>query len=77
MIANMDLGGRDKGSFPFFSFLYILKKTYKILEGWDNVKLRLPFALSKVLTLKQLNSQRKVTLLVSRTCQWAVDSKKI
>ena len=36
-----------------------------------NVKLRLPLASSKVVTLRQPSSWRKVTLPVSRTCQWA------
>ena len=52
-----------------------LKKTYRIWEGQDNVKLRLPFVLRKVSTLRQLSSQKKVTLLVSRTNQWAVNKE--
>ena len=53
-----------------------LKKTYKILGGGrDNVKLRLHFAFSKVLTWRQLSPQQ-VILPVSRTCQRAVSSNK-
>ena len=46
----------------------MLKQTYRIL----GVRLRLPFAHGKVLTLRQLSPQRNVTLPVSRTCQWTI-----
>ena len=44
-------------------------------QGWDNVKPRFSFAPSKVSSWRQLSSYREVTILVSRTCQWAIGSK--
>ena len=48
-------------------------ESYRVL----GVRLRLPVALSNVLTSRQLNSYRKVALPVSRTCQWAINRKEI
>ena len=42
-------------------FLHV-KVDFQDCSSWDNVKLRLPFALSKVSLSRQLRSQRKLTL---------------
>ena len=67
MIANMYLAGRggavgrDKGSFQRDFYVRDLQGP----GGQADVKLRLPFASSKVLASRQLSSWRKVTLPVS------------
>ena len=65
------LGGRDKGNFQ--GNFCMLKQTQRIL----GIRLRLPFALSNVLTSRQLSPQRNVILPASKTCQWTVGSKEI
>lgn len=64
--------GTDKGSFKRD---FYVKGDLQDPGGQAYVKLRLPFASSEVLTLRQLSSWRKVTLPVSRTCQWTVGCK--
>ena len=61
-----------------FSFVKEDLQDLGCLVNIVNIKIRLSFASSKVLSsLRQLSSLRKVTLAVPSTCQWAINPKEI